>query len=84
MLTKGQAGYVSGNFNYDEFSQGILYHCMLYFLQGLNIFVLTCLSVSFFIDYYIRDSYSLIILLTLVSGLLRMLFQRALKVDIEF
>ena len=47
VLTKGQAAYSAGNFNYEEFSQGIIFYCSLYFLQGLNIFTLNCLGVSY-------------------------------------
>ncbi|KAE9552310.1 hypothetical protein FO519_004496 [Halicephalobus sp. NKZ332] len=48
ILTTGQVAYASGAFNYDEFSKGIIYYCFLYFLQGLNMFTLTVLSMGCF------------------------------------
>ncbi|KAE9552641.1 hypothetical protein FO519_004154 [Halicephalobus sp. NKZ332] len=48
ILTTGQAAYTSGNFNYDEFSENIIYYCFLYFLQGIGMFLLNVLAIGCF------------------------------------
>lgn len=41
-----QSVYDTDEFNDEQFNQDIIYYCILYLLQGINMFVLTIIAVG--------------------------------------